>query len=95
MWILLLDTRPDIGKDRFLVFHDNNGTIDKVLQTKGKTHWTSYLLNYVKIDVLNPTLLTKSMTGDPSYYQILHTFDSTDPVAYIKSLQDTNPELFI
>ena len=95
MWILLLDTRPSNARDRFLVFHDNNGAIDKVLQTKLKTHWDSDLLDYTEIWELNSPLPTQSIINNDNYHQILHTFDSTEPVAYIQSLQDTNPELFI
>ena len=95
MWTLLLDTRPSKAKDRFLVFYDNNGVIDKVLQTEKNEHWVGDLLDYTEIWKLSSPLPTQSVTNNHNHYKILHTFKSSDPVSYIKSLQDTNPELFI
>lgn len=89
MWILLK------SKIRFLVFYDNEGSVDKVLQTKVRTHWTDDLLDYTAIHTLNPAMPTNHIIDSPNHYQILHTFDSTDPISYIKSLQHTHPELFI
>lgn len=94
MWNILLNTDPSTT-NRFSVFHDNKGSIDYMLQNKSKQYWVFNLSDFLEVSELEYCINTGSMLIFSHSYKVLHTFESSDPVSYIKSLQHTHSELFI
>lgn len=87
MWHIFMDK-----SDReYLVLHfDDNDVSDLMLLNK-TTCWADSILDYSIVDIDDDPSHMNSYKG----LSIIHSFESDDPLAYIHSLPQTHPELFI
>lgn len=90
MWHIIRDKNATRG---YLVIRETNGHTDRLLRTSDGECWTSDLI-YGSCDKDDfPDILDKFL--EENNYYILHSFESDNPIKYLQTIRDTNPEFFI
>ena len=87
MWHIFIDKRDR----QYLVLHFDVSGVSDFLLSAESDYWAVDILDYDIVDVDDDRCPLDAYSELP----IIHSFESDDPLAYIQSLPQTHPELFI